>query len=82
MITTRLTRGPIVADEYNHQQTSNELRKDVHEAHSESKVAKVLATLALIGAVISLALSGMALDKAGDAQSTANRTSDAVERMQ
>jgi hypothetical protein len=71
-----------MADEYNHLQTTNELRKDVHEAHSESKVAKVLATLALVGAVIAIALAGMALSKSGDAQSTANRATDAIERMQ
>jgi hypothetical protein len=71
-----------MADEYNHQTTTNELRKDVHEAHSDSKVAKMLSTLALIGAVIALTLSIMALNKAGDAQSTANRATDAVERMQ
>lgn len=71
-----------MADDYNHQQTSNELRKDVHEAHSESKVAKVLSTLALLGAIAALILAGMALSKSGDAQSTANRATDAIERMQ
>ena len=70
-----------MADEYNHQLTTSELRKDVHEAHSDSKVAKLLSTLALIAAVIALTLSIMALNKSGDAQSTANRATDAVERM-
>ncbi|MDB5180448.1 MAG: hypothetical protein JWO54_206 [Candidatus Saccharibacteria bacterium] len=71
-----------MADDYNQNTSTNELRKDVHEAHSDSKVAKLLSTLALLGAVVALTLSIMALDKAGEAQSTANRASDAIERMQ
>lgn len=71
-----------MAEEYNHQTTTNELRKDVHEAHSDSKIAKLLSTLALIAAVIALTLSIMALNKAGDAESTANRATDAIQRLQ
>ncbi len=49
------------------------MRRDVHEANTNSQIAKLLSTLALIGAAIALAMSMWALSKAGDAQSTANR---------
>jgi len=71
-----------MAEDYNQNTSTNELRKDVHEAHSDAKVAKLLSALALIGAVIALTLSIMALDKSGEAQSTANRASDAVQRLE
>lgn len=58
------------------------MRKDVHEAHSSSQVAKLLSTLALIGTILSLALAIWALDKAGQAQSDANRAIESIERMQ
>jgi hypothetical protein len=56
------------------------LRNDVRDAHTESRLAKLLSTLALIGAVIALALSMAALNKAGDAQSTANRATEQVQQ--
>lgn len=52
------------------------LQRDVHEAHTDAKVAKLLATLAIITAAIALAMSLWALDKAGEAQSTANRATE------
>lgn len=55
------------------------LRRDTHEAHTSSQIAKVLSTLALIGAIISLILSIWALSKAGDAQSTANRATQTIQ---
>jgi hypothetical protein len=58
------------------------MRRDVHEAHSDAKVAKLLSTLALIGAVLSLALAVWALDKAGQAQSDSNRAVETVQRAQ
>lgn len=56
------------------------MRKDVHEAHASAQVSKVLSTLALIGAIISLALAVWALDKAGQAQSDANRAIQTTQR--
>jgi hypothetical protein len=58
------------------------MRRDVHEAHSDAKVAKLLSTLALLGAVLSLALAVWALDKAGQAQSDSNRAVETVQRAQ
>lgn len=58
------------------------MRRDVHDAHSSSQVAKVLSTLALLGAILSLGMAIWALDKAGQAQSDANRANDAVQRIQ
>jgi hypothetical protein len=59
-----------MAEEY---ETSHHLRRDIHEAHTDSKLAKLLGTLALITAALALALSMWALDKAGEAKSNANR---------
>jgi hypothetical protein len=56
------------------------MRRDVHEAHSSAQVAKLLSTLALIGAVLSLALAVWALNKAGQAQSDANRAAETVQQ--
>jgi flagellar biogenesis protein FliO len=58
------------------------MRRDVHDAHASSQVAKVLSTLALLGAILSLGMAIWALDKAGQAQSDANRANDAVQRVQ
>jgi len=49
------------------------MRNDVRDAHTNSSVAKMLATLALIGALIALALSVMAWNKANDAWGNAQR---------
>jgi hypothetical protein len=68
-----------MAEEYD---SMHHMRRDVHEAHSSAQVAKLLSTLALIGAVLSLALAVWALDKAGQAQSDANRATEAVQRVQ
>jgi hypothetical protein len=65
-----------VGDDGNYDRNYNDthsLRRDVRDAHTDSQLAKLLATLALIGAALALALSMWALSKAGDAQSTANR---------
>lgn len=57
------------------------MRRDVHDAHTSSQLAKLLSTLALLGTVISLALSLWALDKAGEAQSTANRAQEITQQV-
>lgn len=56
------------------------MRRDVHEAHTNSQIAKVLSTLAMIGAVIALTLALWALDKAGEASSNANRSLETVQQ--
>lgn len=58
------------------------MRRDIHEAHTNAHVAKLLSYLALAGMVISLGLSIWALDQAGEAQSTANRTAEALQRLE
>jgi hypothetical protein len=49
------------------------LTRDVRDAHVSASTAKTLATLALIGAAIALALSVMAWNKANDAWGNAQR---------
>jgi hypothetical protein len=49
------------------------LNRDVRDAHVNSSAARTLATLALIGAAIALALSVMAWNKANDAFGNAQR---------
>ncbi len=53
-------------------------RRDVNEAHTASQLARLLSTLALLASAIALGLSMWALNKAGDAQSTANRATEQV----
>ena len=52
------------------------MRRDVRDAHSNSQLAKWLSILALIASAIALAVSMAAMNKAGDAQSTANRATE------
>ncbi len=73
------------AEDYDNNRSGNRdydnnrhLQRDVHEAHTDSKLAKLLSTLALLTAATALALSLWALDKAGEAQSTANRATETV----
>lgn len=49
------------------------MRTDVRDAHTNSSAAKLLSTLALIGAAIALTLSVMAWNKANDAWGNAQR---------
>ena len=49
------------------------MARDVRDAHVSASTAKTLATLALIGAAIALALSVMAWNKANDAWGNAQR---------
>jgi hypothetical protein len=60
----------MAADDYDE---SHHMRRDVRDAHVNSSTAKTLATLALIGAAIALALSVMAWNKANDAWGNAQR---------
>jgi hypothetical protein len=64
---------------------NNDLRhmnRDVRDAHVNSSTAKTLATLALIGAAIALALSVMAWNKANDAIVNAERAVNISESKQ
>lgn len=49
------------------------MARDIRDAHVSATTAKTLATLALIGAAIALALSVMAWNKANDAWGNAER---------
>lgn len=49
------------------------MARDVRDAHVSAAAAKTLATLALIGAAIAIALSVMAWNKANDAWGNAQR---------
>lgn len=56
------------------------LRRDAREAHGDSQLAKWLSILALIGAMIALWVAMSAMNKAGEAQSSANRNTERVEQ--
>jgi hypothetical protein len=62
----------------NHSNDMHHLRVDARNAHSDSQLAKWLSIIALIVAAIALAVSVAAMNKAGDAQSTANRATETV----
>lgn len=67
-------------DYYRDDNSLHHMRRDVRDAHVDSKMAKMLSYLALAGAIIALALSMWALNKAGEAQSTANRAQETVQQ--
>lgn len=54
----------------------------VRDAHTNSHVAKLLATLALIASAIALATALSALNKATDALNLANRNLDTLQSRQ
>jgi hypothetical protein len=54
----------------------NHFRNDVRDAHTNSSVARMLATLALIGALIALGVSIAAWNKANDAAGRAQNALD------
>jgi hypothetical protein len=58
------------------------LRRDARDAHASSELAKWLSMLALIASAIAIAVSVSAMNKAGDAQSTANRATESVQSTQ
>jgi len=63
----------------NYQNDMHHLRRDARDAHASSQLAKWLSILALITAAIAIAVAVMAMDKAGEAQSTANRATESVQ---
>ena len=77
----------MATDDYNDRYNDNRsdmhhLRRDARDAHSNSELAKWLSILALIGTAIALAVAVSAMNKAGEAQSTANRATESVQRIQ
>ena len=54
----------------------------VRDAHTNSHIAKLLSTLALIASAIALAIALSALNKATDALNLANRNLDALQSAQ
>jgi hypothetical protein len=60
----------MAVDEYDDRR---HLDRDVRDAHVNASAAKTLATLALIAAVIAVAVSVMAWNKANDAWGNAQR---------
>ena len=54
------------------------LSKVRHHAHGNATLAKWLSILSLIVAAVALAVSVAAMDRAGDAQGSANRALDSV----
>lgn len=71
----------MATDDYNNNQNDmHHLRRDARDAHSNSQLAKWLSILALIASAIALAVAVSALNKAGEAQSTANRAIESAVR--
>lgn len=69
-------------DDYNNNGNDmHHLRRDARDAHSNSQLAKWLSIIALIGAAIALWVAASAMNKAGEAQSTANRATEQVQRQ-
>jgi hypothetical protein len=58
------------------------MRRDARDAHSNAQLAKWLSIMALITAAIALAVAVSAYNKAGDAQSTANRATEGLNQRQ
>lgn len=56
------------------------LRRDARDAHSNAQLAKWLSIIALIAAAIALWVAAAAMNKAGDAQSSANRNAERIEQ--
>lgn len=71
----------MAVNEYESNYSNNDLhhlRRDARDAHTSSELAKWLSIIALVTAGIALALSMSALNKAGEAQSTANRATESA----
>lgn len=54
------------------------MRRDVRDAHTNAQLAKWLSIMAMILAAIALWVAVSALNKAGEAQSTANRATESI----
>jgi hypothetical protein len=73
----------MASDDYNDNRNDmHHLRRDARDAHSNSQLAKWLAIMALIISAIAIAVAVAALNKAGEAQSTANRATESSVRAQ
>jgi hypothetical protein len=73
----------MATEDYNSNQNDmHHLRRDARDAHADSQLAKWLSIIALIVAAIAMAVSVAAMNKAGDAQSTANRATESVQKTQ
>lgn len=66
---------------YSNNNDMHHLRRDAREAHTNSQLAKWLSIIALIASAIALGLSMYALNKAGEAQSTANQATESIQRV-
>lgn len=71
----------MAVDDYSGGNEMHHLRRDARDAHSNSQLAKWLSILALIGMTIALWTAASALNKAGEAQSTANRATERSQRQ-
>lgn len=72
----------MATDDYTlNQNDLHHLRRDARDAHSDSQLAKWLSILALLTAAIAVAVGVAALNKAGEAQSTANRATENIQRV-
>lgn len=76
-----------MADDYNSRDRDyrdyNDRNSDrIRDAHTNSHVAKLLSTLALIGSAIALAIALSALNKATDALNLSNRNLDVLQSRQ
>lgn len=70
----------MATNEYEGASDMQHLRRDARDAHSNSQLAKWLSILALIVAAIAMWVAVMAMNKAGEAQSSANRNTERVEQ--
>jgi hypothetical protein len=68
----------MAVEDYSNGNEMHHLRRDARDAHSNSQLAKWLSILALIGAAIALWVAMSAMNKAGEAQSSANRNSERI----
>lgn len=72
-----------VENDYEYRSSSDihHLRRDARDAHSNAQLAKWLSILGLITAGIALWVAFSALNKAGEAQSTANRATERLNQQ-
>ncbi len=71
----------MATDDYGNGNEMHHLRRDARDAHSNSQLAKWLSILALIGTAIALWVASSAMNKAGEAQSSANRNSERINQQ-
>ena len=73
-----------MADDYRNDNMSDmqHMRRDVRDAHSDAKAAKLLSTLALLGALLALGFSIAAWNKANDAFGNSQRAFNTAQQAQ